>query len=191
MVSDIQLKTTSHSQLIKGCIEGQRTYQQVLYNTFASTMFGICLRYASDYQTAEDILQEGFVKVFKNLDRFRGEGSFEGWIKRIFINTAIEYHRKSLRHINHSELDDQHLQYSLSPTVIQQLFREDLLKLLHALPVGYRTVFNLYAIEGYNHREIGTMLNISEGTSKSQLARARAYLKKLISEQKVYESQSQ
>ena len=191
MVSDIQFKATTDTQLIKGCIEGQRAYQQFLYNTFASTMFGICLRYASDYQTAEDILQEGFVKVFKNLDRFRGEGSFEGWMKRIFINTAIEYHRKSLRHINHSALDDQHLQYSFSPEAIQQLFKEDLLKLLQSLPVGYRTVFNLYAIEGYNHREIGEMLNISEGTSKSQLARARAYLKKLISEQKVYESQEQ
>ncbi|MEM1321252.1 MAG: RNA polymerase sigma factor [Bacteroidota bacterium] len=179
MVTDIQLRGITDDQLIKGCIEGRAAYQQLLYKVFSSKMFGVCLRYAGDFHSAEDILQEGFIKVFNKLDYYRGEGSFEGWMRRIFINTAIEYYRKSARQYRCEELkfpDD----HSLSGNALQNLMRDDLLKVIQQLPDGYRTVFNLYAIEGYNHKEIGKMLDISEGTSKSQLARARIYLKKLI-----------
>lgn len=190
MVSDLFLpNSATDDQVIKGCIEGREEYQKFLYNTFSPTMFGICLRYANDHPSAEDILQEGFIKVFKNLDRFRGDGSFEGWMKRIFVNTAIEYHRKSLKHLGHLELNEEYLNQSIPPSVLQKLYQDDLLKYIQALPVGYRTVFNLYAIEGYNHKEIGVLLKISEGTSKSQLARARAYLKKIITKQSILNPQ--
>ncbi len=179
MVTDIQLKNISDPQLIKGCIEGRASYQRLLYTVFSPKMFGICLRYANDYHSAEDILQEGFVKVFNKLDRYRGEGSFEGWIRRIFINTAIEYYRKATRQCQFEELAF-YEDHTLEGDALQNLMKEDLLKVIQQLPIGYRTVFNLYAIEGYNHKEIGKMLGVSEGTSKSQLARARVYLKKLI-----------
>ncbi len=179
MVSDIQLQGVIDQQVFEGCLAGKRQSQAILYNYFSPKMFGICLRYASDYHSAEDILQEGFIKVFNNLYRFRGEGSFEGWLKRIFINTAIEYYRKSLNLKKTVELDKAP-DPAYASTAISQLATADLLKLVQKLPPGYRTVFNLYAIEGFAHREIGEMLGISEGTSKSQLARARETLKKMI-----------
>ena len=179
MVSNIQLEGAIDQQVFEGCLAGKRQAQAVLYNYFAPKMFGICLRYASDYHSAEDILQEGFIKVFNNLYRFRGEGSFEGWLKRIFINTSIEYYRKSMnlkKVVDWDKAPDP----TFASTAIGQLATADLLKLVQKLPPGYRTVFNLYAIEGYAHKEIGDMLNISEGTSKSQLARARETLKRMI-----------
>ncbi|MEO1409751.1 MAG: RNA polymerase sigma factor [Bacteroidota bacterium] len=179
MVSDIQLQGVIDQSVFEGCLAGKRQSQALLYNYFAPKMFGICLRYASDYHSAEDILQEGFIKVFNNLYRFRGEGSFEGWLKRIFINTAIEYYRKSLNLKKNVELDKAP-EPTYASTAIGRLATADLLKLVQKLPPGYRTVFNLYAIEGFAHREIGEMLGISEGTSKSQLARARETLKKMI-----------
>lgn len=140
-------------------------------------MFGICLRYAHDYPTAEDLLQEGFIKVFNKLDKFRFEGSFEGWMKRIFVNTAIEHYRKPSAHKFFVAIENAY-DLNVSNLAPDNLRSNDLLRLIQKLPDGYRTVFNLYAIEGYNHREIGQKLGISEGTSKSQLARARATLKK-------------
>lgn len=175
---DLGLTGVIDQQTLKHCIAGRRDAQELLYNYFAPTMFGICLRYASDYHSAEDILQEGFIKVFNNIDRFRGEGSFEGWMKRIFINTAIEYYRKAT-HYSYVDIElaaDQ----STKEVALQNLMKDDLLKVIQQLTPGYRTVFNLYAIEGYSHKEIGKMLNISDGTSKSQLARARMALKRLI-----------
>ena len=163
----------------KACIAGNQASQELLYHYFAPKMFGICLRYAHDYPTAEDLLQDGFIKVFNKLHLFRYEGSFEGWLKRIFINTSIEHYRKSSSRQFFVELDQAHGK-SFDSTVIDELAAEDLLKVIQKLPNGYRTVFNLYAIEGYNHKEIGALLKISEGTSKSQLARARAALQKKI-----------
>jgi RNA polymerase sigma-70 factor (ECF subfamily) len=166
-------------ELIKACLKGKRSGQKELYDKYAPKMFGICLRYAKNYHLAEDLLQEGFIKVYRNLGGFKGTGSFEGWMRRIFVNTAIEHYRKN------------NLLYSVSePTeaeagpvengAMENLSAADLMKLVNDLSDGYRMVFNLYAIEGYTHKEIGAMLGISEGTSKSQLARARNILKQKV-----------
>lgn len=163
--------------VLKACIAGRRSSQELLYQHFSPRMFGICLRYAHDYPTAEDLLQEGFIKVFNKLDMYSYEGSFEGWLKRIFVNTAIEHYRKSSSRRFFVEIEEAQ-ELSLDGSAIDLLAAQDLLKLVQKLPDGYRTVFNLYAIEGYNHKEVGKLLGISEGTSKSQLARARATLQK-------------
>jgi RNA polymerase sigma factor (sigma-70 family) len=169
----------SEEELVDGCVRGKRSCQEALYSSFSPKMFGICLRYANDYHSAEDILQEGFIKVFHNIDRFRGEGSFEGWMKRIFINTAIEYYRKSMNHNGHTELEKVDLEY-ISERALENLAKQDLLQLVQRLSPGYRAVFNLYVIEGYSHKEIADLLEISEGTSKSQLARSRVLLQKMV-----------
>lgn len=183
MITEIQLTGLKGDlRFLEECIAGQPQSQKLLYEYFAPKMFGICLRYASDYHQAEDILQEGFIKVFNNLHRFRREGSFEGWLKRIFINTSIEYYRKSANNYT-LPLVEEILTVDFSGKAISNLRHQDLLKVIQDLPTGYRTVFNLYAIEGYSHKEIAQMLKIREGTSKSQLARARNLLKKLIQQQ--------
>jgi RNA polymerase sigma-70 factor (ECF subfamily) len=146
-------------------------------------MFGICLRYANDYHHAEDILQEGFIKIFRSMDKFRGDGSFEGWIKKIFINTAIEHYRKSVNHSGHAELEPNIVVRHISEKATDNLATQDLMKLVQQLSHGYRTIFNLYVIEGYAHKEISEIMGISEGTSKSQLARARNILKKMVESQ--------
>jgi len=169
----------SEKEIIEGCMTGKREHQEMFYKYFSPKMFGICLRYANDYHAAEDILQEGFIKVFKNLGKFRGEGSFEGWVKRIFINTAIEYYRKAVNHKGHSELDKVTFK-QIGEVAIENLAAKDLLNMIQKLSPGYQTVFNMYVIDGFSHKEIAGKLGISEGTSKSQLARARAILQKMI-----------
>jgi RNA polymerase sigma-70 factor (ECF subfamily) len=148
-------------------------------------MLGICLRYANDYASAEDILQEGFVKAFKNINKFRHEGSFEGWLRRIMVNTAIEIHRRKKNMYPILEVDTIDVEYH-SEDAISMLAKEDLMNMIMKLSPGYRTVFNMYAIEGYSHKEIAEQLNISEGTSKSQLARARYILMKMVEERTGY-----
>ncbi len=174
-------KKSREAKLVARCQKGESSAQLELYNTFSQKMFGVCMRYAKDYHAAEDLLQEGFVKVFKNIDKFRGDGSFEGWVRRIFINTSIEHYRKQVRMYpiqanEPSEFDHYH------ENTMDHLLEEDVLKLVQSLSPGYRTVFNLYVIEGYSHKEIAEQLNISEGTSKSQLARARYILQKKVAE---------
>ena len=170
-----QLKHVTQEELIKGCLAGNTVYQKAVYDHISAKMFGVCLRYASDYHTAEDILQEGFIKIFKNLHKFRGEGSFEGWARRIIVNTAIEFYRK---HVHVQPIDDKNThQYGYAyEDVVSEMSAEEIMQAVQKLAPGYRTIFNLYVIEGYNHREIGEMLEINEGTSKSQLARARKIL---------------
>ena len=167
------------SDLIKGCIDGNRRMQEELYNRFAPKMYAVCLRYAGNADDAQDILQDGFVKVYKNLARFRGEGSFEGWVRRIFVNTSIEHLRRKtyLKPIAEKEENTIPLK---EKSVLDNLGEKDILKLVRQLSPGYRTVFNLYVVEGYTHKEIGDMLQISEGTSKSQLARARVILQDMV-----------
>ena len=179
LVKTTHLEGVITQDVLKACIAGRRTSQELLYQYFAPRMFGICLRYAHDFPTAEDLLQEGFIKVFNKLHMYRYEGSFEGWLKRIFVNTAIEHYRKASSRRFFVEIE-QAGTLSLTNGALENLAAQDLLKLVQKLPNGYRTVFNLYAIEGYNHKEIGKMLGISEGTSKSQLARARATLQRNI-----------
>jgi RNA polymerase sigma-70 factor (ECF subfamily) len=169
----------SESDLIKGCIDGDRQMQQHLYNRFASKMYGVCLRYAGNVEDANDILQEGFIKVFKNLGKFRSEGSFEGWVRRIFINSAIEQYRKKVKLYNVSEVYENTVE-DKSLNALDILATKDVMSIVNELSPGYKAVFNLHVVEGYSHNEIAQMLGINEGTSKSQLARAKGVLKKII-----------
>jgi len=154
--------------------------QELLYKYFAPKMYGICLRFAGNQMEADDIMQEGFIKVFTQLKNFRNEGSFEGWIRRTFINTAINYYRKNLRSSKFQNVDEIEVALTNEENVYDALSKEELIKLVQELPNGYRTVFNLNVIEGYTHKEIGAMLNISDNTSKSQLTRARSILQKKV-----------
>jgi len=167
--------------IISECIDGSRKAQSMLYHQFAPKMFGVCLRYAKDATEAEDNLQDGFIKVFANLKNFRHDGSLEGWIRRIMINVSLEKLRK------------QHLLYpvedvavydtvNFSDDVLAKIAADDLMKLIQQLPPRYRMVFNLYVMEGYSHQEIAEEMSITQGTSKSNLARAREILKKKIQE---------
>ncbi|MGN6400030.1 MAG: RNA polymerase sigma factor [Flavisolibacter sp.] len=169
----------SDSDLIEGCIRGDRKLQHELYNRFASKMYGVCLRYAGNAEEAEDILQEGFIKVFNKIGSFRSEGSFEGWIRRIFVNTAIEHFRKKiyLQPITDYEEDTVEGKYI---SVLDSLAEKDIIQLVQQLSPGYRTVFNMYVVEGYTHKQIAEALNISEGTSKSQLSRAKLILQDMV-----------
>ncbi len=142
-------------------------------------MYGVCLRYAGNTNDADDILQEGFIKVYNNLHKFRGEGSFEGWIRRIFINNCIEQYRKKVQSYNITEAHENTVEDS-DIDALDVLAAKDMVKLINELSPGYKTVFNLYVVEGYSHKEVAEMLGISEGTSKSQLARAKGTLKKML-----------
>lgn len=178
-MSTISNHTITETDLIQGCIAGERRMQEELYNRFSPKMFAVCLRYAGNADDAQDILQDGFVKIFKNLSRFRSEGSFEGWIRRIFVNTAIEHlrRRKFLKPID--EKEENTIPYK-EVTVLDSLGEKDIMNLISQLSPGYRTVFNMYVVEGYTHKEVGDILGISEGTSKSQLARARMILQEKV-----------
>jgi len=169
----------TESDLIRGSINGDRRMQELLYKTFSAKMYGVCLRYAGNAEDAQDILQEGFIKVFRNLDRFRAEGSFEGWIRRIFVNTAIEHYRRTVNMYPVSESQENNVE-DKDWSAFDKLAVKDLMKLIQDLSPGYRAVFNPYVVEGYTHKDIAAMMGISEGTSKSQLARAKAILKNVI-----------
>lgn len=162
-------------------MEGNRRMQEELYLRFSPRMYGVCLRYAANTEEAQDILQEGFIKVFNKLSSFRSEGSFEGWIRRIFVNTAIEHFRrkKYLQPVTEKEENTIEGKYL---SALDGLAEKDILGLIQQLSPGYKTVFNLYVIEGYSHKEIGDMLGISEGTSKSQLSRAKVILQEMVKE---------
>ncbi len=177
-------------QLIKGCIAGQRKAHESLYKLFAAKMLGVCMRYATDKMEAEDMLQNGFIRVFNKMGDFRGEGSFEGWMRRIMVHSSIEYYRKHHKMMQVVDIDTAHDVQGVDPLAASNLGVKDLLALIQALPPGYRMVFNLYAIEGYSHKEIGEMMTITEGASKSQLSRARTILKEQITkmEGKRYEN---
>ena len=172
----------TEEQLIEGCRKGDRRAQKELYDTYARKMLGVCLRYVDDRETARDLLQDGFVKVFSNLDAYSGSGSFEGWMRKIFVNCALEYYRKSdvLR-----EADDLEATAELvtpNPSAIADIYAKELMQIVHELPAGFRSVFNLFAIEGYSHKEISEMLHITESTSRSQYTRAKQLLQRRIRE---------
>jgi len=168
------------SEIVKGCLKGSLKMQKALYDRFASKMLGVCLRYARDTEEAEDMLQEGFIKVFLKLGEFRGEGSFEGWIRRIMVNTAINYYMRFKKHLYQQDLKEIEEITEDQQVVFDHLHVKDLLTLVQNLPVGYRTVFNLYEIEGYQHKEIAEMMDISVSTSKTQLLHARRLLQKRL-----------
>lgn len=171
----------TEAELIKGCQKGNSLYQQALYRQYYRKMLGVCMRYSNQQEDAEDVLQEAFIKIFKHIKGFSGKGSFEGWIRRIMVHTSIEHYRKRSRYFMVDV--DQTNEVDLNADQLSEMSREEILDLIQTLPVGYRTVFNLYAIEGYAHKEIAEMLGISIGTSKSQFSRAKALLKEKMERQ--------
>ena len=165
--------------IIAGCIAGKRQSQEELYRILSPKMYAVCLQYASDADEASDFLQEGFIRVFTRIKSYRGEGSFEGWVRRIIVNTALQFIRKKrqLYVVNEEITEDAGYQM---PHIHYELEAEDLLRMIKELPVNQRIIFNLYAIEGYNHAEIESMTGMPENTSKSHLHRARTALKKML-----------
>jgi len=170
----------SDKALIEECINGNRKAQKRLYEQYYKQMMAICMRYSRKVEDAEDILQEAFIKVFRKLDQFRHDSGFYYWAKRIVINTALNYHRGKAHAQTMIDVEEVHDLAEEEFTLSNYHFHE-LLKMLQALPDGSRMVFNLYAIEGYQHQEIAEKLGISEGTSKSQYARAKRLLRDMIS----------
>lgn len=165
----------TEKDLIKGCIREDRDCQQEVFRRYAGKMLAVCMRYTRHRMEAEDVLQDAFIKVFDNLEKFQFKGSFEGWVRRIVINTALKnYDRKRFSH-EQIGLEHTHDQ-TADPTIYGHLQSEELMRLIAALPNGYRVVFNLYAIEGYSHKEIADTLGIQESTSRSQLVKARKML---------------
>ncbi len=167
-------------QIIEGCKNNRSRAQEALFNLYADEMFAVCLYYSPNHAEAEDSLHEGFLKVFQNIGSFKGEGTIKGWIRRILINTALEKFRKKnpmyvLDNDDYAQVED-----IGSEDAISNISADDLIKLIQELSPQYRMVFNLYALEGFSHKEIAAKLNISEGTSKSNLARARSILQKKV-----------
>ena len=170
--------------IIEGCVAGRRSAQSALYRKCSSVMLAVCLRYAQNHDEAEDILQEAFLKIFQNISSYRKEGSFEGWMKRVIINHALNYYRKNRKtpfledidNINETEIIDKEDQSAEHAPVSA----DKLIALIQLLPPGYRMVFNMYVFEEYSHKEISEALNISENTSKTQLLKARRMLRKKL-----------
>jgi len=171
---------TRETEWIEGAKSGDRRSQKAIYDMLSGKMYAVCLRYMGDRDVAADILQDGFVTLFTKLDSYSGEGSFEGWARRIFVNTALMSLRKKDALKDSEDVDAAWNITSDDPTAIEKIGYKDLLKMVEALPPGFRTVFNMYVIEGYSHKEIGEVLGISETTSRSQLQRARVLLQSKI-----------
>lgn len=164
------------SKLLKDCLKGNAAAQRALYTLFAHSMLGLCYRYTKSIADAEDVLQEGFIKVFKNLHQFNGSGELGAWVRRIMVNTAINYLKSESRY----QYDLSFVGESLHPVSDENpeiiLSAKELADLIRQLPIGYQTIFNMHAVEGYSHVEIGKILGINDATSRSQYSRARALL---------------
>ena len=165
-----------YQKLVKDCSREIPSAQRQLYDHFSETMLGVCFRYTKSIADAEDVLQDGFVKVFKNIDQYKQEGELGGWIRRIMITTALNYLKKNARYRYDFSFENENLHPVTDDNPEIKMTGKELAGLIRQLPVGYQTIFNLHAIEGYTHVEIGKLLGINEGTSRSQYARARALL---------------
>jgi len=173
---------TELAELIEGCKKNLRQAQDALYKRFSPMSYGVCLRYTRSKYDAEDIMQEGWVKVFTHIDSYSKDNSFEGWVRRIMINTAITNYRRNLKHAFQEDVEDVPWLEDSSSHPDNEFSREELMKAINGLPNGYRMVFNMYVIEGYKHKEIADMLQIDINTSKSQLSRAKKCLQKELEE---------
>ncbi|MGB4846177.1 MAG: sigma-70 family RNA polymerase sigma factor [Ferruginibacter sp.] len=171
----------TEDELIRGCLRDDNSCQKEIFHRFAGRMLGVCNRYARNSADAEDILQDAFIKVFDKIYQFKFEGSFEGWIRRIVVNTALKKYslRRYEKEVVGYEINDRN-ESSMEPSAYAHLTEKELLDLINSLPDGYRLIFNLYVIEGYQHDEIADMLGIQSGTSRSQLVKARNMLQKQI-----------
>jgi RNA polymerase sigma factor (sigma-70 family) len=174
----------SEEEIINGCKKGKPQFQEALYNLYGSRMMGVCLRYAQDSMEAEDVFQETFIKVFSKIERFKG-GSFKSWIYTIFINSSIDNYRSNKQRHLHVSYDDIIEQDNGDVDVLKQMSANEITEIINKMPEGYRLVFNLFVVDGYSHKEISEMLSISEGTSKSQLFKAKAMLVKLMEDNNI------
>lgn len=172
-----------HLNIIRRCIDGDRQAQRQIYDELAGKMLSLCMRYTADRMTAQDMLQDGFVTLFSKLDTYKADGSFEGWARRIFATTCLMYLRKKDALKMSDDLECARGLDEEGADAVQQIGYKELMRLICSLPEGYRVIFNLYVIEGFQHKEISRMLGISEVTSRSQLNRARAMLQKKIKEE--------
>jgi RNA polymerase sigma-70 factor (ECF subfamily) len=170
-------------EIIDGCKKGKRKSQELLYHQFAAKMFAVCLYYAGNKTEAEDFLQSGFIKVFENIKQYQEKGIFEAWLRKIFMHTALTKYREKKLMLLPDYKETEYLLDSNQEDVLSKISTNDLLCLIQQLPPAYRLVFNLYAIEGYSHREIAEMLGLQEGTSKSNLSRARQILQQKLAGQ--------
>jgi RNA polymerase sigma factor (sigma-70 family) len=178
----------NEEQLVKKCLEKDALAQKQLFEYYSKRMMGVCLRYSKDMEEAQDVLQMGFIKVFEKLEMYNQKGSLEGWIRKIIVNTALDNIRKNKKLQNNVDIDK--VDYQLDnhdETAVEALSAQDLLKVIQSMPTGFKTVFNMYVIEGYSHKEIAEELNITVSTSKSQFSRARAYLQKVLIEEQIIE----
>jgi RNA polymerase sigma factor (sigma-70 family) len=162
---------------IKASQGDEKSFREI-YNQLSGKMYALCLRYTGNKEDANDVFQDAFLKLYRNLSNYRGDGSFEGWSRRIFVTTCIDFLNK--KKMNFSEVNDNLSAEAVDMSGFEKLAAEDILKLVQQLPTGYRTVFNLYLIEGYSHKEISEIFSITESSSKSQLSKAKLYLKKLL-----------
>jgi len=171
----------SDRQIIEGCAKHNGKAQKLLYDKYSRLLLGICMRYAGDKAEAEDILQESFLKIFFSIEDFSGTGSFTGWLRKIAVNTAITHYHKNLKYRYNIEIEE-YMSVETGAAGFEDDFctSDELFRVLNELPAGYRMVFNLYAIEGYKHREIAEMLGIDTNTSKSQYSRAKAVIREKL-----------
>ena len=173
--------------MLAGCIRNNATAQEALYNRFSPRMLGVCYRFAKNREDAEDMLQEGFIKVFTQIHQYRNEGALEGWIRRIIVHTCINILKKNKKFSDSVDIihaSSVHVKEEMIPSIMQA---KQVVECIRLLPVGYRTVLNLYAIEGYNHKEIAELLEIEESTSRSQYTRARSMLETILVKKKILE----
>lgn len=172
---------TDH-ELAQACLEGKREAQELLFRLYSRKMLAVCARYTESREEAEDVVQEGFIKVFERMSQWQGTGSLGGWIRTVMVNTALSYIRSRKKWKDHTDLDAADELDAGEMDALAQMNAEEILRLISTMPTGYRTVFNLFAIEGYGHREIAETLEISENTSKTQYLKAKAWLKKALFE---------
>lgn len=169
----------TEQEIIQGCLANKASAQEKLYALYSRRMMAVCLRYTRSRFEAEDVFHEAFIKVFKNIHAWQG-GSFEGWMRRIFVNTAINHFHQNRKYFDHVDSSHADTMRSSADNIIAELSNQDLMEMIGRLPDGYRMIFNLYVVEGYQHNEIAEMLGIAEGSSKSQLSKAKAHLRKII-----------
>ena len=174
----------TQAEIVEKCKVGDKKAFALLYSKYAPKMLGVCIRYAKTREEAEDMLQEGFVKLFQKINSFKGSGSFEGWLRRVFVNTAINYYKSQLKYNKTMHVDDNDFSFvkdeSDDEVAAVKIPQKKLLEMIQQLPEGYKMVFNLYVLDGYMHHEIAEILNISVNTSKSQLSKARKMLRKKV-----------
>ena len=181
----------TEQSLIKACTQNNAAAQRELYNRFSGMLFGICYRYAYNREDAEDMLQEGFIKIFSRITSFENKGNFEGWMKRVIVHTCINYLKKNQKFTDHISLENAQNLETKEEGIASKLLGKQVIECLRLMPIGYRTVINMYAIEGFSHKEIGDILEIEESTSRSQFIRGKNVLESILIKKKIINSTSE